>query len=386
MAKFINILILVVVGFSLVAPISAQDENRPVVQESNTGTLPADTLKGTIKEISEEERELFGSIFTVTVFQVEVKDNGEDKVIEVLDQNRPELRSVEFKVGDKVLVDRAFIGDSPTYVITDFQRTDALFLLIALFAVLVIVVARKQGVYSLIGLAVSFFIIFEVLLKQILNGTDALVAAIISAIIIIPLNFYLAHGINTKTTYAAISTIITLIITGILAIIFVDLARLSGYTSDEAGFITDLTNGAVNLKELLLASIIIGTLGILDDITISQSSIAHQLKYAKPKISFLELFKRTLAVGRDHISSLVNTLILVYTSASLPLLLLFINADSDFLSTINREVVAEEIIIMLLSSIGLIIAVPISTYISCFFVDKRGVSEKDAHEGHIHVH
>lgn len=140
---------------------------------------------------------------------------------------------------------------------------------------------------------------------------------------------------------------------------------------------------SINFRGLLLAGIIIGALGVLDDITIAQSSIARQLKSLNPAIEFKELYSRTMEVGKDHIASLVNTLVLVYTSAALPLLLLFINSESSFNEIINREIVAEEIVRTLLTSIGLIMAVPITTLIAAYFTSRETNLEVEEH-GHVH--
>lgn len=341
--------------------------------------------KAVITDITEQQREIFGEVKQILVYEVSIQTQDGNKEVEIFEQGATSLRYSVYDIGDKVIVEVTTYENNTNYLIRDFDRTGSLTILFAVFAILVLLVGKKQGLSSLFALGFSYLVIFFVVLKPILGGTDPLLAAILAALIIIPINFYLAHGFKAKTTYAAVSTFITLVIIGLMALWFVEKAKLTGLTSDEAGFIMAYTNGAVNIKELLLAGIIIGALGILDDITISQSSIAHQLKHSKPSIEFKELFQRTLTVGRDHIASLVNTLILVYTSTSLPLLLLFLNNEKGFYFTINSEIVAEEIIIMLITSIGLIIAVPISTFISCYFVNRKD-TKKIGTEEHIHVH
>ena len=156
-----------------------------------------------------------------------------------------------------------------------------------------------------------------------------------------------------------------------MAGIFVNTAKLTGFASEEAGFLQVARQGEINIKGLLLAGIIIGVLGVLDDITVSQSAIVFQLKDANPKIKFEELYKRAMNVGQDHISSMVNTLILVYTGAALPLLLLFINNPHPFLEIINYEIIADEVVRTLIGSIGLISAVPITTFIAVLVLEKR---------------
>ncbi|MDQ7020883.1 MAG: YibE/F family protein [Candidatus Dojkabacteria bacterium] len=223
-------------------------------------------------------------------------------------------------------------------------------------------------------------------MPEILDGKNPVIVVILASLLIIPVNYYIAHGFNYKSTYAVVSTLITLIITGFLSTFFVSFSKLSGFASDEARDLVNQTFGGVNIQNILLASIIIGLLGILDDITISQASIAEQLKLTNKKIEFKELYFRTLEVGKDHIASLVNTLILVYTSASLPLLLLVYKNYDGFINTINDEMLAEEIVQMLLASISLILAVPISTFISCYFIDRKDWYSKNKNLDNEHFH
>ncbi len=298
----------------------------------------------------------------------------------------PELESIELSVGDRVIIDAVNFDGEITYTVTDFQRTEVLLILCGIFVGIVVLVARKKGLYSLLSLGISYFLVFELLIRRVLEGADPLISAIILSAILIPINYYLGHGFSRKTTYAALSTLVTIVGIGVFSVWIVELAKLTGITSDEARFLQEITTGIVNSRDLLLAAIIVGTLGILDDITISQTSIANELKASKSTIKFRELFTRTIRIGRDHIASLVNTLILVYTSASLPLLILLQRSSESLINTINREIVTEEIVIMLLTSIALIVAVPISSLISCFFVDKYGAEEGDGGHGHAHHH
>jgi len=162
-----------------------------------------------------------------------------------------------------------------------------------------------------------------------------------------------------------------LIITGVLAGFFVESAKLTGFASEEAGFLQIARGGTINIKGLLLAGIIISTLGVLDDVTVSQSSIVNQLKETDKNLSFEKLYQRAMKVGQDHISSMVNTLVLVYTGAALPLFLLFIDNPHPFLEVINYEIVADEIVRTLVGSIGLILAVPITTFIAAMTLEKE---------------
>lgn len=277
----------------------------------------------------------------------------------------PIISTLEYKIGDKVSVS---ISKDPqgkdAYFVTDYVRRDALYWLFAVFAALVLIIGGLRGVFSLIGMGISFLIIFLFVLPQILAGRDPITIAIISSMAIIPITFYLSHGFNKKTSIAVIGTIIALVITGVLANFFVTFAHLTGFASEDATFLEAARQGTIQMKGLLLAGIIIGALGVLDDITVSQSAIVFQLKKTSPHLKIKDLYSKAMDIGRDHIASMVNTLILVYTGAALPLLLLFINSPRPFGEIINFELIAEEIVRTLVVSIGLILAVPIVTLIA----------------------
>jgi uncharacterized membrane protein len=288
-----------------------------------------------------------------------------------------------YQIGDKVMVYQA---SQDTFLIADQVRTDALLILFVIFIALVLLISKWRGLGSLIGMAISFAIIIYFILPKIASGSNPILIAILGSIIIIPATFYPSHGINRKSSIAIISTIIALLITGFLANYFIDFAKLTGLASEEAGFLQAMYPGLINLKGLLLAGIIIGVLGVLDDVTVSQASIVEQLKGANPNLKTTEVYKRAMQVGHDHISSVVNTLVLVYAGASLPLLLLFNDAARPFAELVNYEMIAEEIIRTLVGSIGLILAVPISTLLAAWFVEGKVLESGDSHHHHHHHH
>lgn len=278
-----------------------------------------------------------------------------------------------YKVGDELLVLRrqAPRGDE-VYFISDYIRRTPLLYLFAAFVIIAVAVGRWWGVTSIIGMGFSFLVIFVFILPRILAGGDPVITTVVGSLFIIPVTFYLSHGVNRKTSIAVVGTVIALVITGTLAVYFVDFAKLSGYASEEAAFLRSAQfGGAVDVRGLLLAGIIIGTLGVLDDVTVSQASIVRQLRRTDVGLPALEIYRRAMAVGQDHISSMVNTLVLVYTGASLPLLLLFLDARTSFWEVVNYEVVADEIVRTLVGSIGLMLAVPITTFLSCYYGEGR---------------
>lgn len=324
-------------------------------------------LEARVENISEEKViEVGGNSQLYQKLELLVtKGSLKNKKIEIENGNIPAANNPKFKVGDEVVINRSRgIDGNDLFYITDFVRRWPLLWLFVVFAVLVVFIGRWKGVSSLIGLGVSFAVIFLFILPQILAGQDPILISIIGSLAIIPATFYLSHGLNRKTTVAILGTLSALIITGVLAGIFVEAVKLSGFAQEEASFLQVAKQGVINIKGLLLAGIIIGVLGVLDDITVSQASVVEQLKKASSELKGWDLYNRAMAVGRDHIASMVNTLVLVYTGAAMPLLLLFVNNPYPFSEVINYEIIAEEVLRTLVGSIGLILAVPITSYIA----------------------
>ena len=332
-------------------------------------------LEATVTEVLEDsETELSDGEIQIYQQLELVVDKGslEGETIFVESGNYALVGNQRYKKGDKLIImhNKDFEGND-LFFVSDYVRRDALLILFIIFVVVALAVGKIWGITSLVGMGFSFLVIFKFILPQIINGANPILIAILGSLFIIPVTFYLSHGLNKKTTIAIAATVIALIITGILASVFVDMARLTGFASEEAAFLQVASQGAVNIKGLLLAGIIIGALGVLDDVTVSQASIVNQLKQADNKMSFRELYRRAMKVGQDHTSSMVNTLVLVYTGAALPLLLLFVDRPHPFLEVINYEIIADEIVRTLVGSIGLILAVPITTIMACFFFDKK---------------
>lgn len=294
-------------------------------------------------------------------------DTGNNKIIEI-QKDQVEKRQVDYKTGDRVVLTEIDTGQEKLHFITDYIRRPELLILGIIFTLLSIVIGKKYGLFSIVGMFISFVVIFTVIIPGIASGRNPILMTLLGSIVIIPATFYLSHGFNKKTNIAMLGTFISLVITSVLATIFVNISKLSGLASEEAVYLGEMTTD-LNMKGILLASIIIGFLGILDDITVSQAGIIYQLKKANSKLNTIELYKRGMELGRDHITSMINTLVLVYAGASMPLLLLFTRSDRSLLAVLNIEMIAEEIVRTLVGSIGLMIAVPITTLIAAIAFD-----------------
>lgn len=339
----------------------------------------AEMMMGEISEIVDENGEMQTLAVKIN------KGSFKDKTIPIENDDTMLVESRIFDVGDKVMVAYSKMTYGlENFYIAEYDRTATIYWLFGLFILVVLLVASWQGIGSIIGMFFSFLVLFKFVLPRILEGADPLGTAILGSMIIIPATFYSSHGFERKTTVAVVGTVLTLIITGFLATFFANWGHLSGLASEEASFLKLDTAQNINFKGLVLAGMIISILGILDDITISQASVIQQLKNVKEKISFTELFSRAMKVGHDHIASMVNTLILVYTGASLPLLLLFMDRSKQFSEVMNYEFLSEEIIRTLVGSIGLILAVPITTLLAAIVLSKSSSKEKHHHHHHHH--
>ena len=333
-------------------------------------------LEGQVTQILEEKQITPMGVKEPQLYQkleiLVTKGSLKDKKITIENGNLPMSNLQKYQVGDELVINygKDFEGND-TFYITDYVRRSALFWLFVIFVIMAVAIGRWQGATSLVGMAISFLVIFKFILPKISSGSDPIQIAILGSLVIIPATFLLSHGVNKKTGIAIIGTLISLIVTGILANAFVEASRLTGFASEEAGFLQAYKPGLINIKGLLLAGIIIGVLGVLDDITISQSAIVQQLKAANPKLKAGELYKKAMAVGKDHIASMVNTLVLVYTGAALPLLLLFIDNPHPFSEVVNYEIIADEVVRTLVGSIGLILAVPVTTLIASLVVEQK---------------
>lgn len=275
---------------------------------------------------------------------------------------------MELRAGDKVVLVRS--GDE--YMIMDKYRLLPMLVILALFFFLVIAFSGRKGAASIAGLGISILILIKFVAPEIIAGSNPLFIGILGSFAIAFLSIYAAHGINKRTSIALLSTFITLAIASVAAILFVKFSHLFGTGSEEALFLQTGGFEDLNLQGLLLAGIIIGTLGVLDDITTSQTAAVEEISRAGNGLNFSELWKRGVSVGKEHISSLVNTLVLAYAGASLPLFLLFtLNRTEPLWVIFNNEMIAEEVIRTLVGSASLVLAVPISTFLAAYFFSKQ---------------
>jgi uncharacterized membrane protein len=276
----------------------------------------------------------------------------------------PSTPDAPVRVGEKVVV--SYTADAErgaNYAFADRQRKPVLLWLAVIFAVSVVALGRFRGLAALAGLVASFWVLLVFVLPAILDGRSPLAVAILGASAIAFLALYLAHGFSPMTTVALLGTLGSLAVTAALATLFTHLARFSGFASEEA-VILNLAEARIDLVGLALGGMVIGALGAIDDITVTQASAVWELRAANPSLTTRALYRSALRIGRDHIASTVNTLALAYAGASMPLLLLFLLSEQSLASVANGELVATEAVRTLVGSIGLVAAVPITTWLA----------------------
>ncbi len=281
-----------------------------------------------------------------------------------------------YKVGDKVVVNYIENAEGQDeFFILDFVRRGYLYLLAAIFALTVLAVGKWKGVKSIIGLVLSFVVIMYFILPLIIRGSNPLLVGLVGAFLILTIIIYITEGFNSKAHLAVISILLSLSITLFLSWLFTRLTRLTGLAQEEAVFLIGATGTPVNFQGLLLAGILIGAVGVLDDVIVGQIEAVQQIREANPSYTTWQTFRSAYAIGNTHLGAIVNTLFLTYTGASLPLLLLFKlnqNPPVSFGQAINNEVIATEVVRTLVGSIGVALSLPIATFLAAFFVTKKG--------------
>ena len=275
--------------------------------------------------------------------------------------------SVHITPGDKVIV--GYEDSNDYYFFVDRDRRTSLVWLAGLFAVVVVALGRRRGVLALAGMAATLVVLIAFVAPSVLDGNDPVLVATVAAALIAFVGLYLTHGFNSHTTVALAGTLASLGVTLGVSWIFFDLAHFTGLATEE-GLTLPLIAGDVDLASLLLGGAIIGALGALDDVTVTQVATVAELRYRRPDLSGRELMASGIRVGREHIAATVNTLLLAYAGAGLPLLLLFAVSDQSLAMVANSELIAVEIVRTLCGSLGLVAAVPITTVLATLVASK----------------
>ncbi len=357
---------------TLAEPVFNQDDSLPPELYA-----PTDYFAATVEQIVQEgTMDIQGTPQMYQTVRLKINSGEESgKIVNITNGGHVMITEHQLvKPGERVVVvktEGGGVDGGPGYYIGDKYRLPPMFFAILLFLGLIIYFGRTKGIMSIIGLIFSVIILIKVIIPLILAGHSPLLVTLLGSCFIAVVSIFLAHGFNKRTVIAVWSTLVTLSIAIGLAFLFVMITKLFGGGSEQAAYLKlDVAN--INLQGLLLGGIIIGTLGVLDDITTAQVAVVHELREANSSLSAAELYRRGTSIGREHIASLVNTLVLAYAGASLPLFLMFtMNSAQPFWVTFNSEFIAEEVIRTLIGSMALILAVPISTWFAARYLTRE---------------
>lgn len=284
-----------------------------------------------------------------------------------------------YRVGDKVLVSEVKNIDGITdYYIIDFVRSGYLYLLAFIFAIIIVLIGKKKGLKSLLSLIISFFVIIKFIVPSIINGSNPLLVGIFGVLAILAVVIYLTGGWNKQSHIAIVSVFFSLVITFVLSWIFTNLTRLTGLAQEEATFLIGSGSNLIDFRGLLLTGILIGTVGVLDDVIVGQIESVVQIRNSNPDLTNRQVYQSAYKVGNAHLGAIVNTLFLTYAGASLPLLLLFyLNPTGvvNFTQVINNEMIATEIVRTLVGSIGVALSLPISTFLATVWLKNKHIQK-----------
>ncbi|GIG55503.1 YibE/F family protein [Demequina activiva] len=284
-----------------------------------------------------------------------------------------DLGTFEYEVGDQV---RALELETGELIFGDFERDGPMLFLLVVYVLLVIAIARWRGIGALLGLVAAFGVVIFFTVPALFDGANPLITGLVTGSGALALLLYLAHGINARTTTAYLGTIAGLSITAVLAWWAVGASRLTGIWSEEGSHL-ELSGRSVDLQGLVLCGIVIAGLGVLNDVTVTQSSAIWELRAARPEISRWSLFQRGMRIGRDHIASTVYTIAFAYVGAALPAIMLISLYDSPLGTTLTGAEIAEEVVGTLVTSIGLVLAVPLTTGIAALVVGRDAIAVED---------
>lgn len=359
-------------------------------------TLGSDTARAEVIRIIEEGQiDMDGRTQLYQVARVEILNGKYAGIPMEIDYGRREIRSDEYKmtVGDKVVVSISVSPDNQVNAyFVDFVRTTPILWLTIIFAAAIIWISKWKGVRALLSMAFSLYVIIAYIIPHILIGEDPLRVSIIGSAVLLGVTLYLTYGWTLKTHSSVLSMILVLLLTGTLSAVFVYFTRLNGSGDENAMYLMQVMTNRISMRGLLLGGYIIGALGVLDDLVTTQASAVFELHHANPNFGFRDLYNSAMRIGQDHVAATVNTLVLAYAGASLPMLLLFTLARGDLTYLINFAFIAEEVVRTLVGSLGLIAAVPLTTVIAIFFAQRveslgkweQVLGPEGGGDGHVH--
>ena len=364
-AAVVMIILTALFAFFVLPELLQQPDRVPPESSLGYGT---DAVKAEVLDIVEQDTIELGNVTqTYQLLRVEILEGDYQGLEFEVDYGKRQIRpeGLNLAPGDQVIVNVGQGADNVVQVrFLDFVRTTPLLVLFGTFVLFSVLISGWKGVRGLLGMGVSIAVIIFYIIPQILEGKDPVLVSVSGAFFLLAFSLYLIYGWALKTHAAVLGTLLSLILTAFLADYFVDLTRLTGFGSEEALFLLQQSGGGINMQGLVLGGMLIGALGVLDDLVITQSSVVFELNKLNPDLALFDLYARAMRVGQDHVAATVNTLVLAYAGAALPMFLLFSLSGEGLSHLLNLEYVAEEVVRTMVGSLGLIAAVPLTTLLA----------------------
>ncbi|MGH2498579.1 MAG: YibE/F family protein [Candidatus Limnocylindria bacterium] len=266
--------------------------------------------------------------------------------------------------GDRVLLTVVREGEERQYAIQEVVRLPSLLPFAALLLVVLLLVARLKGAAALAGLAASVAVFLVAIVPAVRRGDDPLAATLVSSAVVLVLAVLVVHGLNRKSLAALLGTLGGLAAVVALAAVALPLAKITGLGTEEAIFLSVGSGGRIDMPRLVLAGVIVGSLGALVDMAVGQASTTFELAAVDRALRGRRLYLSALNVGRDHIGSLINTLAFAYFGGALPLIVLLSLGFTPLAAALNSEEIVESVIAVLVASAGLVLCVPLTTAVA----------------------
>jgi uncharacterized membrane protein len=352
-----KILIAILTIFVVASPVFAQSEQ-------------SETYKGRVEEVNIVDCESdIGEDYICYTYKVTILDTQEqvETMVSMLEEN-----DKPFKVDDKVYLSQMEgLDGNGTWSITGYARGRSILVWSLLFVLLIFLIGGVRSLGSILSLILSFGVIYFFIIPQIINTGKVVLIGYIGIFLILILGMYLSHGFKKTTTLALLSSLIGVGIVSVLSLLLLEIFNINGLGEETAFLLSSQMEGSINVKMLFYTSILIGAVGVLDDVTIGQIASMNEIYEANKNVDTLELYKRTMNVGKEHIASMINTLFIVYAGSSLPLVLLMYLSNRDIGTLVSIDMISEEVVRTLAISISLLLVVPIATYIGSIIITRN---------------
>lgn len=302
-------------------------------------------------------------------------ETGKKEIVEIVEQSNQLRGDNSVKEGDYIRINKVLLAEGLQFVFNGFDRSLTYFWMIVVFILTVILIGGKRGFRSIFSLIISVILIVKVIIPLIISGQDPIYVVLIIGFLMFSAQIYLTNGFNKQSHSSILGALVGIGASAILAGLFSNASHITGFGDENSGFLAINAPNNISVRDIVVASFILGVLGVIDDATVSQVSVVSELLTNNPKIDKLQLFRSAMKVGASHIGSLMNTLFIAYVASALPLMTLLSIYNPNIIEIINLDLFAEEIVRTLVGSLGLVISIPAATYFATSLLTSKDVKK-----------